>query len=284
MGTALVVRLALAAALAGPLACSGAGEPGVPEPDLVALPRGSVTFRPAGEFLRAGLPVGAPVVTASIGRRFSIMRRQVTADDYRRCVADGACSAAGSGKAALPDHPAVNISWRDAQAYAKWLSAKTGRRYRLPSEAEWAYAAGSRFRDDSLADVAGADRAERWIARYEKESSEDRVGKETRPAGSFGANEKGLVDLAGNVWEWTSACFLRVTLDAAGKPVGAPIENCGVRVLEGRHRAYVSDFVRDARSGGCAAGIPPANLGFRLVRDPDLWAVLRRLFGPAPTH
>lgn len=45
------------------------------------------------------------------------------------------------------------------------------------------------------------------------------------------------------------------------------IENCGVRIANGRHRGYVPDFIRDARSGGCAAGIPPANLGFRLVRE-----------------
>jgi hypothetical protein len=44
-------------------------------------------------------------------------------------------------------------------------------------------------------------------------------------------------------------------------------ENCGVRVVEGEHRTYVTDFIRDARAGGCAVGAPPANLGFRLVRD-----------------
>ena len=43
-------------------------------------------------------------------------------------------------------------------------------------------------------------------------------------------------------------------------------ENCGVRVVEGQHRTYVTDFIRDARAGGCAVGTPPANLGFRLVR------------------
>ena len=51
--------------------------------------------------------------------------------------------------------------------------------------------------------------------------------------------------------------------------------NCGVRVVEGQHRAYVTDFIRDARAGGCAAGVPPSNLGFRLVREPPkAWAGL----------
>ncbi len=73
--------------------------------------------------------------------------------------------------------------------------------------------------------------------------------------------------MSGNVWEWTNTCFVRRTLDKAGKPTGHAIVNCGVRVAEGAHRAYVTDFVRDARAGGCAVGNPPANLGFRLVRD-----------------
>ncbi len=47
--------------------------------------------------------------------------------------------------------------------------------------------------------------------------------------------------------------------------------NCGVRVDEGQHRSYVTDFVRDARAGGCAAGVPPSNLGFRLVREQNSW-------------
>jgi hypothetical protein len=47
--------------------------------------------------------------------------------------------------------------------------------------------------------------------------------------------------------------------------------NCGVRVAEGRHRAYVTDFIRDARAGGCASGVPPSHLGFRLVRQQKSW-------------
>ena len=60
-----------------------------------------------------------------------------------------------------------------------------------------------------------------------------------------------------------------MTLGHDRKAVGA-IENCGVHVLEGRHRAYMSNFVRDGKSGGCAVGTPPENLGFRLVREETL--------------
>ena len=81
--------------------------------------------------------------------------------------------------------------------------------------------------------------------------------------GSFGANSKGLADVAGNVWEWTNSCFLRVSLDGDAERVANV--NCGVRVVEGAPRTYMTDFIRDPKVGGCAAGVPPSNLGFRLV-------------------
>jgi formylglycine-generating enzyme required for sulfatase activity len=94
------------------------------------------------------------------------------------------------------------------------------------------------------------------------------IDKAPQPIGSFGANENGLLDMGGNVWEWTDTCYVRSVVNARGD-VTAAVSNCGVRIVEGRHRAYMVDFVRDARSGGCATGTPPSNLGFRLVRDDE---------------
>jgi formylglycine-generating enzyme required for sulfatase activity len=86
-----------------------------------------------------------------------------------------------------------------------------------------------------------------------------------------------VFDIEGPVWEWTSTCHGRTALDAE-MTVLSRVDSCGVRLLEGRHRAATSYFVRDARSGGCAVGAPPDNLGFRLVREPDwLGSLMRRL-------
>ena len=237
------------------------------QPALIELAPGSVRYRVAGDFTRAGKPAEAPLVTIRITQPLAIMKRQVSSADYQRCVADAACRALPPDVTVAADRPAVMVSWRDADAYAAWLSRKTGEVYRLPTDEEWAYAAGSRYQDDSLP-VDSNDPSKGWLARYERESSlkSAEIDSKPRPLGAFGANENGLLDVAGNVWEWTNTCFVRTALDESGKALNSTA-NCGVRVVEGQHRAYVTDFIRDARAGGCAAGVPPSNLGFRLVRE-----------------
>lgn len=234
-------------------------------PDMIELRTGTVTYKPAGDYTRADKPANAPVVTVKLAAGVTIMTHQVTRDEYLRCVDDGGCPAVAKASLPPPNRPMVGVSWRDAHAYAGWLSRKSGRRYRLPTDVEWAFAAGSRFRDEGWPDFDNADPAKRWLAQYEREAQEE-IAATPRATGSFGGNEQGLLDVAGNVWEWTDTCFARIALDAGNHSV-AETRNCGVRVVEGRHRTYVTDFVRDARAGGCAVGTPPANLGFRLVRD-----------------
>jgi formylglycine-generating enzyme required for sulfatase activity len=275
LATNLKLMLIAAAGLAGPLAVSARfpGEDRViaahgDQPALIELQPGNVRYRASGEFTRAHRPAEAPVKTLRIEQPLTIMQSLVSSADYARCVADRACQPLGADVSVAIDLPAVQVSWRDAQAYADWLSRRTSGRYRLPTDDEWAYAAGSRWQDDGVP-VDAADPSRRSLARYERESKLKEtavVDGEPKPFGSFGTNENGLVDLAGNVWEWTSSCFVRTALD---DPTAQPIVNCGVRVVEGRHRTYITDFIRDARAGGCAAGVPPSNLGFRLVREPN---------------
>ena len=114
-----------------------------------------------------------------------------------------------------------------------------------------------------------ANPALRWIANYRAEAARNRTADpDPRPLGGFGANSNGIMDMSGNVWEWTDTCHRRVHVDAAGNVVSEQ-PACTIRVLEGKHRAATSFFIRDAKSGGCSVGLPPDNLGFRLVRRPS---------------
>ena len=158
--------------------------------------------------------------------------------------------------------PVVDISWADAQAYAQWLSRQTGQRYRLPSEAEWEYAA------------RGGTKSAYWWG-YSRDSGQALCfdcgttwdGRSTAPVGSFEPNPFGLYDTAGNVMEWTLDCY-------HPSYNGAPIDGsawtnpgCTSRVARG------GGFGRPAKSmrSAARAQFPPDTrvnmLGFRLMRN-----------------
>lgn len=240
----------------------------MPLPEVLKLPAGEVSYHPPGEALRAGYPVTPAPLTARYPRGLSIMKRQVSQADYAACVDAGGCKPLDGAQrqAAARDLPAVGISWIDASAYAAWLSAATGQRWRLPTYPEWVYAAGEAFREELPLPEDGGDPAQRWLAEYEAQSRRQQEDVEVRPFGEFGVNAQGMMDMAGSVWDWTSDCHARRILDA---PDGGADDgrNCGIRVAAGRHIAYLPDFIRDPKGGGCSVGVPPSNLGLRLVLE-----------------
>jgi formylglycine-generating enzyme required for sulfatase activity len=258
----------LAGALAAPILATAFAPTPPPDQDgAMHLTSTSFSYRAAGDFSRAGRPVEGPLRELPLPADLVIMKRQVTAAEYARCVDDAACPRIAMA-AGTQDVPVVGVSWHDASAYAAWVSHKTGITHRLPTDEEWTFAAAEKARDEAMPLVDPSDPAQAWIARYEAEAARSRpAATAAQPGGTFGTNSNGLDDLAGNVWEWTNSCFLRVSLDGGDERITNT--NCGVRVVEGAHRSYMTDFIRDPRSGGCAAGVPPANLGFRLVIEPS---------------
>lgn len=133
-------------------------------------------------------------------KTFSIAKTETTVAQWREfCVATGRKMPEVPWFGQREDHPVVNISWDQAVAYCLWLSEKTGRRYRLPTEAEWEFAArgGLKTRNHLY---SGADTADSvgWIS-----------GKSNGPAAvaQKPPNELGLYDMTGNVWEWCSDLY-----------------------------------------------------------------------------
>jgi formylglycine-generating enzyme required for sulfatase activity len=200
-----------------------------PEQRLIALPaiwrvfRGLSEFRdcddcptmvvvPAGEFT-----MGAPAAELGgeaphrvrIEAPFAVSKFEITFAEWDACLAGGGCRGYRPGDEGWgrDSSPAMNISWEDAKAYAAWLSAKTGKTYRLLSEAEWEYAA----RAGSIAAYPYTDGLSPSKANYD--ASTDGTGpsdvnrQRTVPVGSFLPNAFGLYDMQGNVSEWVEDCW-----------------------------------------------------------------------------
>ncbi len=175
------------------------------------------------------------------------------------------------------DHPAVCVSWNDAQAYVAWLSRRTGATYRLPTEAEWEYVvragttAARYYRDDRQCDYAnGLGQEAKSIADSGWTLAECDDGYVyTAPVGSFGENHHGLFDTLGNVWEWTQDCW-HGNYDNAPADGSAWLEkgggDCNRRVVRGGSWGSRPLLLRSAIRGMYNTGEANFNLGFRIAR------------------
>ena len=174
-------------------------------------------------------------------------------------------------------HPVACINWDDAQEYAKWLSRKTGKKYRLPTEAEWEYAARgntgtARYWGDNSDDACGyANTADKTTQAQIQGASFWSVHKcaddfsYTAPAGSFKANAFGLNDMLGNVWEWTADSY-HDSYDSAPTDGSAWSGGEAKYVLRGGSWNNDPDNVRSAIRNGNKPAIRFNSFGFRLAR------------------
>ncbi len=181
------------------------------------------------------------------------------------------------GFAQTDSHPVVCVNWHDANAYAQWLSKRTGRTYRLPSEAEWEYAAraGSTTRyafgdnpDDLCAHANVADRSAKaalgdaaWII---AECSDGYTY--TAPVKSFKPNAFGLYDMHGNAWEWTEDCYHDSYRNAPGDGSAWIDKECPLRIPRGGAWYFIPLNARSANRHRINPGDRGSFLGFRLAR------------------
>lgn len=181
------------------------------------------------------------------------------------------------GWAVADDHPVTHVSWEDSRAFAQWLADKTGRPFRLPTEAEWEYAAGgpehsvyswgqeepASGREGNIADARFAAAYPLW--KYPVFRSVDDGHVHTAPVARYMVNGFGLFDMTGNVWEW---CADRYAADyySAGvdiDPQGAHAGN--ERVHRGGGFDWELPYLRVAKRRRAAEGFSAANIGFRVA-------------------
>ena len=230
-------------------------------PELVEIPPGAYErgSRPseAGHFDSEG-----PVTRVTIRRSFAIGRYPVTFGEWDRCVQEGACKHKPNDRGwGRGTGPVFYVSWNDTREYLAWLRARTGKTYRLPSEAEWEYAA----RAGTSTAYPWGNSAGRKMANCRgcREESSDR----TTPVGSFPPNRFNLFDMHGNVWEWAADCW---NASYAGAPVdGSPWlrGECEKAAVRGGAWGLTPLDVRSARREGDNKDLRSGRRGFRIARD-----------------
>jgi formylglycine-generating enzyme required for sulfatase activity len=188
---------------------------------------------------------------------FAAGRFEVTFAEYDACEADGGCAQRpedrtwGRGR-----RPVINVSWEDAQSYVRWLSEKTGQRYRLLTEAEWEYAARAGTQTPF------------WTGATIAVAQAQSCAEKTIEVGGFPANRFGLYDTAGNVWEWVQDCYEDSYSGASTNRSASETSACYRRVLRGGSwDGSDAQYLRSAYRYGDGPAGRNDSVGFRVARD-----------------
>ena len=239
-------------------------------PELIMLPGGAFLMgSPEAEparFSNEGPQRQVEVAPIAIGKT------EVTFDQWGACVEGGGCSSLpedeGWGRG---DRPVINVSWQDVQDYISWISTETGQHYRLPSEAEWEYAAraGTQtvFHTGSTISTTQANFDGNFT--YNGSSFGENRGQ-TAPVSSLPANPWGLHDVNGNVWEVVADCW-HDSYDGAPMDGAAWMEaaggDCTKAVLRGGSWSSQPEALRSAARSWLPREYLGGFIGFRVVRE-----------------
>jgi formylglycine-generating enzyme required for sulfatase activity len=231
-------------------------------PEMIVVPAGSFTMgSPANEQGRYSNE--SPQHTVTFARQFAVGKFELTFDEWDACVTGGGCIGYkpsdkdwGRGR-----RPVINVSRDDATAYMTWLSRKTGKPYRLLTEAEWEYAAR-----------AGTTTAYYWGNDIGKGNANcDGCGsqwdaKQTSPVGSFKPNAFGLYDMAGNVFQWVQDCYKDYDYGASRDGSAWTSEYCSSYVVRGGSWSNNPQSLRAAFRIRLPTAYRNYDVGFRVGR------------------
>ena len=223
-----------------------------------------MTAVPAGEFDMGSKDTlfQVPLHRVTIAKPFAIGRREISFAEWDACVSEGKCKHRpndhGWGR---DEQPVVDVSWLDAKEFALWLTQRTSRNYRLPSEAEWEYAAR-----------AGTSTTFWWGPEAGKTNANcsncaDLPRRRAMRTGSFLPNGFGLYDTAGNVYEWVEDCWNDSYFGAPKEGFAWTSGDCRQRVIRGGSFASKSDAITSAARFRYDLDVRYIGNGFRVVRD-----------------
>jgi formylglycine-generating enzyme required for sulfatase activity len=229
-----------------------------------------------------------PVHTVKFAKKFAIGRHEVTFDEYDLFAAATGREKPGDEGRGRGNLPVINVSWKDAIDYTHWLSDRTGLEFRLPTEAEWEYAAragtstarywkegaaGTKDPACTYANVFDEKNKALITIRYPgitwSPFACDDNFPFTAPVGQFKPNDLGLYDVLGNVWEWTRDCYAEsyenTPRDGTAQEADVSTD-CPLRVLRGGSWDLGPRYVRSAYRGRNTPDDRLNNVGFRLAR------------------
>jgi formylglycine-generating enzyme required for sulfatase activity len=251
--------------------------PAAPAPGPPAADAGGNTFRdcptcpvmarvPAGSFVmgygareREAMPAHPVSIHA-----FALGQYPVTAGEWKACMADGGCSSMPPMSQPEDRTPVYNLSWDDTQEYISWLSRRTGKRYRLPSEAEWEYAA----RAGTTTPYWWGVQPGTFMANC-ADCGGHQDPRRPLPVDSFGPSPFGLSDMLGGVAQWVADCWFPNYTGAPSNGTARDSRGCLKRVLRGGSFRSMHDDITATARGNYDAPVRYIVNGFRVARDLD---------------
>jgi formylglycine-generating enzyme required for sulfatase activity len=241
-------------------------------PEMVTVPAGEFMMGSPESEKGRGKDEG-PQHKVTIQQPFGVGKFEVTFAQWDACVAEGGCTQKPSDEGwGRNQRPVINVSWDDAKQFLAWLSKKTGKPYRLLSEAEWEYAARgvTKLSDPHVPFSTGATinyKQANYDANFIYGSGKMGIYRQkTLDVGSFPRNAFGLHDMHGNVWEWVEDCYKDSYLGAPIDGRAVVTANCSLHILRGGAWNYYPQLLRSAYRYATAPGIRMENAGFRVAR------------------
>ncbi len=228
-------------------------------PEMVVLPKG--TFVMGDKNSRDKREKPAHIVFFS--KPFAMGKFELTFENWEACFNDKGCAKIpddhGWGKVG---RPVINVDIVEVEQYLAWLSKKTGATYRLPSEAEWEYAArGGTTTQYWFGDKVGMGKVNC------RKCGTPWSGKGSAPVGTFPANPYGLHEMNGNIWEWAGDCWNPNHDGAKSNGETRLTGDCNYRVIRGGSWYYFSKLSRGAYRYRNDARVFSYNIGFRVLRE-----------------